>query len=372
MRQSIVGAEEADPLASAHGRAPCSKRRRRRDRAPSPSRRCGVFRSSTWTVPSVDPPSMTTISTVEMSVQIRCKAPFECRGAVPHRDDHGDHWRPGGHWLRRIAVAARARMPPDGCSRRPAQYHRHPRAPWLGRTGLRELAGYHELLYFLVWRDLKVRYKQTAFGVAWAVLQPLLLMVIFTLFLGRMSGIAPAGSRTRCSCSRASCRGRFLAEPRGGRRTASSRRGAPDQGLLSAADLPARGGRLAHRRLRDRPRAPADRRRRCPGSGPQPTWLAARSARGPRLVAALAVGLWLAALNVRYRDFRYAIPFLVQLWFFATPIAYGAEAIPERVARPARAEPDGRAWSRASAGRSPAASPGGRTSSVLVSPSRRS
>ena len=59
---------------------------------------------------------------------------------------------------------------------------------------LHELWSYRELLYFFVWRDLKVRYKQTAFGALWAIIQPFLLMVVFTLFLGRISGVAPAGT----------------------------------------------------------------------------------------------------------------------------------------------------------------------------------
>src|SRR3990172_1845434 len=65
--------------------------------------------------------------------------------------------------------------------------------PGRGRLNLRELWAYRELAYFLAWRDVKVRYKQTVFGAAWAVIQPFMLMVVFTLFLGRVSGIAPAG-----------------------------------------------------------------------------------------------------------------------------------------------------------------------------------
>lgn len=66
------------------------------------------------------------------------------------------------------------------------------RQGWVG-LNVRELWSYRELLYFFVWRDLKVRYKQTAFGALWAIIQPFLLMVVFTLFLGRISGIAPPG-----------------------------------------------------------------------------------------------------------------------------------------------------------------------------------
>src|SRR5450759_825915 len=66
------------------------------------------------------------------------------------------------------------------------------RRGWVS-LNLRELWAYRELAYFFVWRDLKVRYKQTAFGALWAVIQPFMLMVVFSLFLGRISGIAPAG-----------------------------------------------------------------------------------------------------------------------------------------------------------------------------------
>src|SRR3954466_504022 len=67
-----------------------------------------------------------------------------------------------------------------------------PQTGWVGLNA-RELWSYRELLYFFVWRDLKVRYKQTAFGAAWALIQPLLMMLIFTLVLGRVNGLAPAG-----------------------------------------------------------------------------------------------------------------------------------------------------------------------------------
>ena len=68
----------------------------------------------------------------------------------------------------------------------------HPHRGWVA-LNLRELWAYRELAYFFVWRDLKVRYKQTAFGALWAVIQPFMLMVVFTLFLGRIEGIAPEG-----------------------------------------------------------------------------------------------------------------------------------------------------------------------------------
>ena len=75
---------------------------------------------------------------------------------------------------------------------------------------LRELWAYRELIYFLTWRDIKVRYKQTAIGVAWAVLQPLAMMGVFTLFFGQMARSRLKGWPTRCSCCRAWCPGSSL------------------------------------------------------------------------------------------------------------------------------------------------------------------
>ena len=202
------------------------------------------------------------------------------------------------------------------------------RRGWAG-LGLRELAGYHELLYFLVWRDLKVRYKQTAFGVAWAVLQPLLLMAILTLFLGRMSGIAPAGIPYPLFVLAGLVPWTLFA-----------------QSVASAGNSLVEGAALLSKVYFPRlifPLAATGSHTvdfgiglvlllivsTISGFGPAPTWLALVPFAALALLAALAVGLWLAALNVQYRDFRYAIPFLIQLWFFATPIAYGAEAVPE-------------------------------------------
>ena len=75
----------------------------------------------------------------------------------------------------------------------------------------RELWQFHELIFFLIWRDVKVRYKQTALGAAWAILQPVMMMVVFTIFFGRMAGVSGrAGYRTLYSSTRACSRGRSL------------------------------------------------------------------------------------------------------------------------------------------------------------------
>jgi lipopolysaccharide transport system permease protein len=203
-----------------------------------------------------------------------------------------------------------------------------PRRGWVG-IGARELYAHRELLYFLVWRDLKVRYKQTAIGALWAFLQPLLLMGILTLFLGRMVGIRPdvvpyhifvlAGlvpwmlfSQSLAGAGNSLVDGSALLTkvyfPRLLFPIAAAGSKIVDfaiaLGLLAVIAIFA-------------------------GFVPQATWLFILPLGMLALSAALAAGLWLAALNVRYRDFRHAIPFLIQVWFFATPIAYGAEAIPE-------------------------------------------
>lgn len=203
-----------------------------------------------------------------------------------------------------------------------------PRRGWVG-IGLRELLGHHELLYFLVWRDLKVRYKQTALGIAWAVLQPLLLMGILTLFLGRMAGIRPDAVPYHIFVLAGLVPWALFSQSL----AAAGNSLVDSAGLLTKVYFPrllfpisAAGSHtvdfaiglvlLAIFAVLS-------------GFQPQPTWAALLPLAVLALGAALAVGLWLAALNVRYRDFRYAIPFLVQLWFFGTPIAYGVEAIPE-------------------------------------------
>lgn len=201
------------------------------------------------------------------------------------------------------------------------------RRGWAG-LGLAEILDRHELLYFLVWRDLKVRYKQTAFGIAWAVLQPLLMMAVLTVFLGQMAGIRPAAipyplfvlaglvpwtlfSQSVGAAGNSLVEGAALLTkvyfPRlifpiaaVGSHTVDFLIGLLLLGVIAIVF----------------------------GFGPTLTWLALIPLSLLALASAMAVGSWLSALNVRYRDFRYAIPFLLQLWFFATPIAYGMEAVP--------------------------------------------
>lgn len=204
-------------------------------------------------------------------------------------------------------------------------------APSSGWVGLRlpELWAHRELLAFFVWRDLKVRYRQTAFGAAWAVLQPLALMLVFTLFLGQVSGLAPDGTPYALFTLTALVPWTLFSQ---------SLIGASDS-LVSAANLLQKvwfprlllpiaavvsyvldfliGLVLLAAFLLWFGVTP----------GLQALWIAPLTILA--LGAALGVGIWLAAINVRYRDVRYAVPFIVQLWLFASPVAYSADVVPE-------------------------------------------
>jgi lipopolysaccharide transport system permease protein len=194
---------------------------------------------------------------------------------------------------------------------------------------LRDLWEYRELLYFLIWRDITVRYRQTVLGVAWAVLQPLAAMAVFSIFLGRLAKVPSDGSpypvfvfcallpwqlfATGLSSSGASLVGnqQLLTKvyfPRLVIPLAAVLSGVVDFAVSFVALL----GLMLYYRMAPTP------------------YVAAL----PLLVlfavaTALAAGLWLSALNVRYRDVRHIIPFLTQVWLFATPVAYPSSLVPE-------------------------------------------
>ena len=199
---------------------------------------------------------------------------------------------------------------------------------------LREVWRYRELLWFLTLRDVKLRYKQTALGVAWAVIQPLLTMAVFTVFFGNLGKLPSDGkpyalfvlaallpwqlfayALTQSSNS-------LVAEQRLITKVYFPRLIVPVASVLSGLvdSLVAFGLLLA-----------------MAAAGPllgwppvTPTWAVLTL---PvfvlfAILTALAVGLWLSALNVRYRDVRYTIPFLTQFWMFLTPVAYPASLVP--------------------------------------------
>jgi lipopolysaccharide transport system permease protein len=194
---------------------------------------------------------------------------------------------------------------------------------------LRDLWEYHELLYFLTWRDIKVRYKQTALGMAWVVLQPLLLMLVFTMFFSRLvelpSDAIPYPVFTYTALlpwqlfSRAINEGSMslIAHEKVITKTYFPRILLPASAVLASlidfgiAFLVLIGFILFYGTL--------------PGLAifTLPLFVLLL------VMAAFGVSLWLAAFNVLYRDVRYVLPFLTQIWMFATPIIYPVSAVPD-------------------------------------------
>ncbi len=188
--------------------------------------------------------------------------------------------------------------------------------------GWRELWRYRELLYFLAWRDVKVRYKQTALGAAWAILQPGLMMVVFTIFFGRLAHVDSGGLPyplfaflgllpwTFFATAIASAGNSVVGSERLITKVYFPRLLIPFASVGAAlVDLAVAFSMLAVLML---------------WYGVPPTWgwLLAPAILGLLTLSALGTGALLAALNVAYRDVRYVIPFLVQLWMFATPTVY--------------------------------------------------
>jgi lipopolysaccharide transport system permease protein len=195
---------------------------------------------------------------------------------------------------------------------------------------LREIWAYRGLLYFLTWREVKVRYKQTAIGAAWAVLQPLLTMVVFTVIFGSLIGVPSDGVPYPVFAFAALLPWNLFA-------TGLSRAGSSlvnDASLITRVYFPRvllpvsavlsatldfgiafiiLLGMMAWYGI-------------VPGVVvfTLPLFLLLA------FMAALGCGLWLSALNVRYRDIGYVIPFLVQIWLFITPVAYSSSIVPER------------------------------------------
>jgi len=204
--------------------------------------------------------------------------------------------------------------------------------PVHGWTSLRlhEVWEYRELLYFFVWRDIKVRYKQTALGAAWAVLQPLFTMVLFTLVFARLAKVPSDGIPYPLFVYTALVPWTFFANglshassslvssptlitkvyfPRLALPTARVLAGLVDFVLAFAILV----GMMAYYRV-----VPTI------NAGWLPVFLAIAFA------TALGLGLWLAALNIKYHDIQYVVPFLIQVWLFTTPIAYPASLLPHK------------------------------------------
>lgn len=195
---------------------------------------------------------------------------------------------------------------------------------------LKELWEYHELIYFLVWRDLKVRYKQTALGVTWAVLQPFLTMVVFTIFFGNLAKVPSDGVPYPIFSFAALLPWQLFANALSN----SSNSLVSNSALITKVYFPRIimplssiiGG------LVDFFVAFLVLIGLMVYYGITPT-SAVYTLPFFLLLAVLtsfAVSLWLSALNVKYRDVKYTIPFLTQFWLFITPIAYPSSLVPEK------------------------------------------
>jgi lipopolysaccharide transport system permease protein len=193
---------------------------------------------------------------------------------------------------------------------------------------LGELWSYRELLYFFVWRDIKIRYKQTAIGAAWAVLQPLLTMLVFSLFFGRLAHIPSDGlpypifyysallpwmyfaaalqnaTNTIVENQRLITKVYF---PRLALPLSAVLSGLADFGVSFVMFLVL----MAYYGIRP---------------GTSVLWLPLFFMLA--VLTAFGVGLWLSALNAIYRDVRYVLPFLMQFWLFASPVVYASSLVP--------------------------------------------
>lgn len=197
-------------------------------------------------------------------------------------------------------------------------------------TDLAELWTHRELLYFLVWRDIKIRYKQTMFGAAWAILQPLLTTVIFTLLFGRLAHVPSDGVPYPVFAYAGLLPWTFFSNAV----AASSNSLVGNSHLITKVYFPRMvipGGAVGAALLDfaiafivlfgmfvyyHLPITPAD-------------LLLVPLALLIALLA-FAMGMWTSALNVKYRDIRHALPFLIQIWMFASPIIYPVTFVPAR------------------------------------------
>ena len=194
---------------------------------------------------------------------------------------------------------------------------------------LREVWEFRELMYFLVWRDIKVRYKQTVLGAAWAILQPFLTMVVFSLFFGRLAGIPSEGVPYPIFSYAALVPWAFFAN--GSSQAADSLVGSAN--LIKKIYFPRLiipvAAVLAG--LVDFVLAFIVLLLMMFYFGIYPTanmiWLPLFLLLA--LATALGVGMWLSSMNVQFRDVRYAVPFLIQLWLFITPVAYPSSLLDE-------------------------------------------
>jgi len=209
----------------------------------------------------------------------------------------------------------------------------------IGSLNLRDLWVYRELIYFMTWRDLKVRYKQTALGVTWAVLQPFLRMVVFSLLFGGIAKLSYGGlpyplfnfagllpwtlfAKALGDAGRSLVTNRNMITkvyfPRMIIPLASVLSGVVDFAIAFLVLI----GMLVYYNLKA-------------GSGFHFVWSWALLSLPLLLLLTLVIGLgvslWLSAMNVIYRDVGYILPFLTDMWFFITPVVYSSSEIPEKL-----------------------------------------
>jgi lipopolysaccharide transport system permease protein len=225
---------------------------------------------------------------------------------------------------------------------------------------LNELWDYRELLYFFVWRDVKIRYKQTAIGVLWVILQPLLTMLVATLFFGRLAKLPSGGLPYSVFCFAGLVPWTYFSTA-----------------LVATTNVMVDNQRVITKVYFPRLILPVS----CAVSGLVDFFIALgvlfiyTFAYGIRptftvlflplflllaIFTVLGVGLWLSALNALYRDVRYLIPFIVQFWTLASPVYYSSAMVPQRYRwlyglNPMAGVIDGFRWALTGAGHPPGA-----------------
>ena len=245
-----------------------------------------------------------------------------------------------------------------------------PASSWFA-WDLRELVEYRELLYFFVWREIKVRYKQTVIGAGWAVLQPLMTMAVFSLFFGRLAHIPSGGVAypiffycallpwTYFANALAASTGSLVEHQRMITKIYFPRILLPLAAVISglldfAVAFLLLAGMIVYYRL-----------------APGLAVLAVPFFLLLAVATAFAAGLWLSALNALYRDVRYVLPFVIQFWMFASPVAYPSSLVPARWRwlyglNPMAGVIDGFRWSFTGQGRPDAVLLGVSTAAVVV------
>ncbi len=203
------------------------------------------------------------------------------------------------------------------------------RRKWTGLE-LRDLWAHRDLFYFLIWRDVKVRYKQTALGALWAIIQPLLTMVVFTLLFGRLARVPSDGEPYAIFSYAGLLPWNFFSTAV----TTSSNSLVGNAHLITKVYFPRLviPGAAVGAALVDFAIAALILFAMMPwyGVAIHASLLMIPLLAGLTMVVAAGVGMWMSALNVKYRDIRYALPFMVQIWMFLTPVIYPVSMIPQR------------------------------------------